>query len=268
MRNTTCMNDFSEVRYGIELFSHFCQSDKYIMLKNAFGKQAKAFESAMSLAIQNFEAWAHKTYICCFSEHENEEDENGRLSMWRGYGNGGGVAIVLQSDSFISGNEFFDIYTSPVEYLSEEEFDTKMDELITRVTEGKEFLESMPDTEIVEWVTHMINYAVVSIKHPGFKEEKEWRVVADFNQCSNELRVESIVLNEIPQLILKLPLTDEMENNEKGFSINSNLDHLLIGPTPYPVVIRDALRFELKKCGVNDAEKRISVSRIPYRSRL
>lgn len=36
------------------------------------------------------------SYITCFSEHLESEDKYGRLSMWRGYGKGTGIALVLK----------------------------------------------------------------------------------------------------------------------------------------------------------------------------
>ena len=217
MRNTRCMNDFSEVRYGIELFTRFRQKPKeYDLLKKAWGKKAGVFEEAFSSAIQAFDEWSNSTYICCFSEHEAEEDQLGRLSMWRGYGTDCGVAMVLRPNSFAVHNNDFQIYTTPVEYLIEEEFEKYLFEFGQRVEAAKSFIEELPDRDIEEWTANMIKAAVVSIKHPGFKEEREWRVIADMNSCQG-LKLDTIAVNGIPQLVMKLPLTAEMENNRKGF---------------------------------------------------
>ena len=95
MRNTRCMNDFSEVRYGLVLFTRFRKKpEEYALLKKAWGKKAGVFEKAFFRAIQAFDEWSNSTYICCFSEQEAEEDQLGRLSMWRGYGTDCGVAMV------------------------------------------------------------------------------------------------------------------------------------------------------------------------------
>lgn len=268
MRNTRCMNDFSEVRYGIELFTRFCQmTEEYDLLKKAWGKKAGIFEEAFSSAIQAFDEWSNSTYICCFSEHEAEEDQFGRLSMWRGYGTDCGGAMVLRPDSFVAENSDFQIRTSSVEYLDSEQFYTQLYELGVRVEREKAFIEMLPDNVISEWVMRIIKFAVVSIKHPGFKEEKEWRVIADMNSCQG-LKLDTIAVNGIPQLVMKLPLTEEMENNGKGFSIPANLDHLIIGPTPYPAVIANALVKELEKCGVADPWGKITASDIPYRAHV
>lgn len=268
MRNTRCMNDFSEVRYGIELFTRFCQKpEKYDLLKKAWGKKAGVFEEAFFCAVEAFDEWSNSTYICCFSEQEAEEDQLGRLSMWRGYGTDCGVAMVVRPNSFVPQNTDFQIYTTPVEYLTKEEFETCLLKFGRRVEAAKSFIEALPDRYIEEWTANMIKAAVVSIKHPGFKEEREWRVIADLNSCQG-LKLDTIAVNGIPQLVMKLPLTAEMENSRKGFSIPANLDHLIIGPTSHPAIIAKALAEELAKCGVTDLSKKITVSGIPYRAHV
>lgn len=268
MRNTRCMNDFSEVRYGIELFTRFCQKpEKYDLLKKDWGKKAGVFEEAFFSAVEAFDEWSNSTYICCFSEQEAEEDQLGRLSMWRGYGTDCGVAMVLRLNSFLPQNNDFQIYTTPVEYLTEKGFDDYLIEFGQRIEAEKSFIEALTDRVIEEWTANMIKAAVVSIKHPGFKEEREWRVIADLNSCQG-LKLDTIAVNGIPQLVMKLPLTAEMENNRKGFSIPANLDHLIIGPTSHPAIIAKALAEELAKCGVTDLSKKITVSGIPYRAHV
>ena len=159
----------------------------------------------MSQAIEEFDDWTNTTYIACFSEHVSAEDRYGRLSMWRGYGSDSSVAFVLKPDSFISENHYFDIYTSPVEYLDQNQFYELIRRLTIKISSEKKFLESLPVSLIVQWVKCMIQFAVVSIKHLGFKEEKEWRVIADLGRCHG-LKQDTIVVGGIPQLILKIPI--------------------------------------------------------------
>lgn len=207
MRNTCCMNAFSEVRYGIELFTRFRQmTEEYDLVKKAWGKKAGVFEEAFSSAIEAFDEWSNSTYICRFSEHETEEDQLGRLLMWRGYGTDCGVAMVLRPKSFVAQNNDFQIYTTPVEYLTKEEFETCLLKFGRRVEAAKSFIEELPDRYIEKWTADMIKTAVVSIKHPGFKEEKEWRIIADMNSCQG-LKLDTIAVNGISQLVMKLPLT-------------------------------------------------------------
>lgn len=175
--------------------------------------------------------------------------------------------MVLRPNSFVAPNNDFQVDTTPVEYLTEKGFNDYLLEFGRRIEVAKSFIEALPDRDIEEWTAIMIKAAVVSIKHPGFKEEREWRVIADMNFCQG-LKLDTIAVNGIPQLVMKLPLTAEIENNRKGFSIPANLDHLIIGPTPYPAVIANALVKELEKCGVADPWGKITASDIPYRAHV
>jgi hypothetical protein len=92
------MNDSEELRFGMQLgtvafreaqvLRHACGTDqRYGLLLHAF-----------DIAFGHF--WnqhAFDTYVFCTALHEKDDNE-GRLSMWRGYGgNGSGAAIVLDT---------------------------------------------------------------------------------------------------------------------------------------------------------------------------
>ncbi len=91
------MNDIQEirriVREGSRLFkeSHLvaksCGSEaRYQILTDAFNFYLDEFSNKHVLDI----------YAFCLSEQDIEDHQDGRLSMWRGYGcNGKGVAIVF-----------------------------------------------------------------------------------------------------------------------------------------------------------------------------
>lgn len=50
--------------------------------------------------------------------------------------------------------------------------------------------------------------------------------------------------------------------------MEANLDYLIIGPTPYPVVIAKALGIELAKYGISYSMGKITVSDIPFRTHI
>jgi hypothetical protein len=96
--NPLLMNDIEEVRFGLnesqrlvmasEGISRVCGDQTRIdLFRNAFLKNYSQF--AVTQVID--------TYVLCLSEHAKTNDD-GVLSMWRGYGgNGHGAAIVLDA---------------------------------------------------------------------------------------------------------------------------------------------------------------------------
>lgn len=79
------------------------------------------------------------------------------------------------------------IYTTPVEYLDEKGFRNKIHEFIISVESSKSELEKAIQSGEVNkiildnWISEVLIYALISIKHPGFSEEKEWRVICPYH---------------------------------------------------------------------------------------
>jgi hypothetical protein len=88
MRNTNCMSDYSEVQHGFEIFnSFFSVSAKHKSFTEALDDCIPGVASEAITAFNN--SWNDvrlNSYIACLSEHQDSEDSNGRLSMWRAFG--------------------------------------------------------------------------------------------------------------------------------------------------------------------------------------
>ena len=88
MRNVTCMSDYSEVQHGFNILNGILSKPE----------NRRAFNEALDCcapgcgeeAISAFNSWwadiRFNNYITCISEHDDSEDQHGRLSMWRAYG--------------------------------------------------------------------------------------------------------------------------------------------------------------------------------------
>ena len=103
LRNARDMNDFSEVEHGFALMKEsFLVNDKARRIR-LYSTLSKIADQCGEDAIKKFDDWwtwtQTSTYLSCFSEHSNSEDEDayGRLSMWRAFSrNQAAVAIVLR----------------------------------------------------------------------------------------------------------------------------------------------------------------------------
>ena len=90
------MNDISEQRFGFDKFRSIINYDhefeKSFQWKFGFSIFRGLFNQYCSLLDRG---WFDNIYCFCLSEHETN-DQDGKLSMWRGYGaNGSGVALVI-----------------------------------------------------------------------------------------------------------------------------------------------------------------------------
>lgn len=117
--------------------------------------------------------------ISCFCESGDQ------LSQWRGYGLGeGGIAIGFNSQKMVASQSRWNGLLVPVLYTDTEQQTLTRNLLDSLVAEYKATLVSRP---IADRATHLTDFLTViaakatlpsaMIKHHGFAEEKEWRLI-------------------------------------------------------------------------------------------
>jgi len=70
----------------------------------------------------------------------------------------------------------------------------------------------------------------------------------------------------VPQIIYKIPLDVAASPVLAELDLAKMFDRLIIGPSPYPLVMCDAFTEALKAAGIPDAENRVRASGIPIRT--
>ena len=198
------------------------------------------------------------------SEHEEKENRDGRLSMWRAYAPKNGVALVLNNEPFLRPSAGFNAYTSPVEYSDVGDFEQYFIELYNSFSENRKLFESLGPDLIKRHFINAFRFAICSTKHPGFREEQEWRVIYNVEK-SIAIKQSVCSINSIPQVIQKIPLKDNVEADIYGITLNDLVLKIIIGPSQFPNEIRKALGEALTCKGVTNPFGRISISDIPIR---
>ena len=108
--------------------------------------------------------------------------------------------------------------------------------------------------------------AAVSLKHEGFSEEREWRLVYFPDLDPSPLILQSTeTIDGTPQIICKIPLHDDPTHDVVGIEIPTLVDRVIIGPTTYPIVVHGAFVAALNAANVTDAVSRVVMSGIPLR---
>jgi hypothetical protein len=218
-----------------------------------------------------FNAWLpgirQETYMICVSEHSPLEDQHGRLSMWRAYGGQAGIALVLNGSVMFTESDALGAYSSPVAYLTP---DTFADDFlnIARSIEGEaDYIKGLDRDTVKTLAFNMLRFAVLCTKHPGFHEEREWRVVASpAMHPSQHLASNVEVVRGTPQTVLKINLQNHPDQGLVGLALPEFLNRIIIGPCEFPLVILKAFRQLLADAEVPEPEKKIVVSDIPLRS--
>lgn len=266
LRNTTCMNDFSEVEHGIEAlvetYSSPIGQEFQRLLNSNLADVCKEVETIFN---SHLDGLRYKSYIICVSEHRASEDITGRLSMWRAYGATAGVALVMKAAIFRSKTNHLGAYSTPIRYADKSSLTGEFTRIVDGFGQNIELLKALGREKVRDHLFNMFKWAALSIRHPGFVEELEWRVVhSPTLETSKVLEPAIRVIRGTPQKVYRLPL----RTYEGGFStaIPDLIDRLIIGPTDYPLAMQEAFIDLLRDAGVQNPEQRVVVSDIPLRA--
>lgn len=255
MRNATCMADYREVQHGFTILQKFFSAeDKLKMFTDSVNVCANG---AADEAISLFNGWWNSiqfnTFIASISEHDAGEDYHGRLSMWRAFGgNPARVALVFNVPLVSKAAINLHLRFCPVAYLTDDEQKDLIPEVVKNICKDVQFLQSVDKQEMVSWIFSMLLVGVTCLKHEGFREEREWRVVhcPDFDVKSKLITSSVETINGIPQLVYKLPLDKSVDPILEDIDFSKIFDRLIIGPSQYPVAMSAAFVNALSQIGV------------------
>lgn len=272
LRNALVMNDYSEVQHG-----EMCLAESW-KDEEAGGRLRKLLgELPGDVADRLIETFfSHSTerklqsFLMSFSEHGNPvtaEEKYGRLSMWRAYGGDTNVALVFNNSPFRSEDAQLQAFSSPVLYADRDGFKEKFVGLVKGLEAEFDLLNKIGPDEVFRqlyWAFHM---ASLSTKHPGFSEEREWRVIYSPTLFGRSpiMKEDIETIGGVPQKVVKLPLKADAATGYSGFAIKELLEEIIVGPTETSWPIYESLAMLLEKSGVEDAWDRVRRSDIPLR---
>ncbi|WP_182442416.1 DUF2971 domain-containing protein [Cereibacter sphaeroides] len=261
LRNASVMNDYNEIRYGIGFAAAALGTGgdpRFIKLLNDIDSNTpygNRFHFTPTLP--------HDVHLLCLSEHGPEngpegERDLGRLSMWRAYGGNTNVAIVFKREELLNalGNTAI---LKPVFYADERRFLEEFSNMLDAVSANIDILKEHPN-DATHALRSALDVATLSTKHPGFAEEMEWRVIYRNDSAGDKMPCEVFSVGDVPQKVHLLRLDGSSKPD-----MNEVLDHILIGPTQFPEVIRSSLAEALRLSGFSEPETRVKVSHIPLR---
>jgi hypothetical protein len=261
------MNDYSEIEYGAELLENALKAAPGDELKAAMEKVSPRWPDHV---LQVFRGWLptlrSNTYLTCISEHEADEDDHGRLSMWRAYGGHTGVAMVMNPSPFLTDSNALGAWSSPVAYLRQDGMNHEMKKVARSISDNSDFLRTLSHHTLFAYAFRLFRAAVLSTKHPGFHEEREWRVIYS-PQYEGSKRIQTVMksIRGTPQMVCLIPLHDVPEEGLTGLALPEFLDRLIIGPTRFPEEMHEAFVHLLKAEGAGQLTDRVVISNIPLR---
>ena len=268
--NPLFMNDWEEMRFGIQQGIALLQRTSYL-------RDALQTDERVQLFGESFASWYEQldkissldVYVFCLSEHPRENDD-GMLSMWRGYGgHGRGTALIFDTAelTFVPDAP---MYICKVEYGSAEERIATLDRLM------REWVEVVKDADIPDNLLYipartalnLFTFYALTSKHSGFKEENEWRVIhlADLDptrRLSDRFQYALGPQGVEPKLKFKFERHSAGNYPEKGMA--DLLRKIILGPSVSSPLAKMAFKRMLKSIGREIYSERLVASTIPLR---
>jgi hypothetical protein len=267
--NPLYMNDYEELRFGMleganffknkEKLKDVCETkENYTKLINYFDELFNEFDSKYIL----------DTYVLCFTQHV---DDDGSLSMWRGYGdNGNGAAIVFDANKIISDKHKI-IVLDKVHYASREErfswINNKLNS-IAEILDSSTITDNLLFLTAYHWIERLKIFSLFT-KHYGFFDEREWRLVYLRERDPENLYQDMFgyfVGNKGVEPKLKIKLHELSNILEKDLSLVNIVNRIILGPTISSVMAKNSVCRMLKMAGTDIPNEKIISSTIPFRN--
>lgn len=267
LNNVGNMNDYREVELGKNLLAKtFNKTDEGKRLKNILSEIDKDLSKNLIVRYNKIVDDLDNTYAFCLTEHKKDYDKYGKLSMWRAYAPKNGIAIILNLEPFIEEARKTSAFTIPMFYYDYEEFADKFKEFVDKIEENIDLFKTITTEEALEFLYRKFLVSVLSLKHKGFEEEKECRILYNnIVYIPDELVIEKFeMVNGIPRIVYVLNFE---QLNDFGYSTNLNniLYKIIIGPSDNPKQLQEIFIKKLKENGVTNAESKVVISEIPVR---
>jgi Protein of unknown function (DUF2971) len=270
LRNAHLMNDYSEMRHGLLCLQESWASPAGKQLCDWLEANWPGFKEEIEETFNDhLGGMTDHTFIMSLSEHDDDEDEYGRLSMWRAYGGSAGVALVLNPAVLLSETDEMQVFSTPVIYKDVNQFKEWFETWVGKIISEEENLRAVDRQVLLNHFFFAFRTFVLATKHPGFREEREWRVFHSpmLDSVSPWISTEVVTLNGVPQHVIKVALKDDPEKGVVGAAPEKLLNRVIIGPCETPLPIRNALGQAMIDANIPDPWDKIWMSFIPLRER-
>lgn len=269
--NPLFMNDFEEVRFGIAQGHALVINNPKIEKACGNPKRATLFQAQFQLCFDRFaEQHVLNTYVFCLCDHK-PDDNDGLLSMWRGYGaNGNGVAIVFDSAK-INPTEGSPLIFGKVEYGTTEARREWINKLISTFADILIGV-NLSDEQLylaAHSLFERIKLFALFTKHRGFKEEDEWRIVympdRDAGNKLHQMFGYAIDSRGIEQK-LKFKILPVEGITVEDLSLTKIVDRIILGPSVSSPLVSAAVLRMLDILKHPDLKPKLVGSQIPFRA--
>lgn len=247
--NFNYLNDASEFRYALATAQAVVETRLARLKEGPSARLLKVLRDELRGPSNSWDA-------CVFSLSEHGD----LLSQWRAYCPDGGFAIGFSSSLLQPPLEKLPAYLAPCSYTVHEQksyLSSLLDTTLALLSDGHTSPGQSADAHLTRVTRHFFSELVhlaPFLKHPSFKEEREWRAVRHTPTASMPgLAFRASAGMIIPYLAL--PLSDDKRPLK--------FDQVVVGPSPHQLLARQAVADLLVRHDIG--VRSLPLSRIPFR---
>ncbi len=264
------MNDQEELMFGMNTGAEYFRTDAVLAQVCGSGESHAKLIKEFNRLFHEFDVnHAFDTYVGCFSEHDPDDDD-GRLSMWRGYGSGGGGVAIVFDTSQIHALEQSPLVVGKVTYGTQLERTVQIEEKLAALAlamQNHTITDEVLNQAARQWIEWLKHFALFT-KHSGFKEEQEWRVVYSSERDSNAALSSMFGYAITPRGVepkLKLKIVGLPHVMGPQTSLEKLVERIVLGPTISTILAANSVRRMLEKSRTPSLANKVRESSIPFR---
>ena len=169
--------------------------------------------------------------------------------------------------------------TSPVRYSSDSRIKDLEDDIhalaigLKKISFANSLSRETAESYLYFMLLNRFYSTIASIKHIGFQEETEWRIILSTQEKTSPLLLEHkdiiqkqvVDIKGIPQQIYKINLRKLYQTPEGESTIPDLLDKIIIGPSQNPELIKETFYDILCEKNIDWPKDKIIISDIPLR---
>lgn len=270
--NPLYMNDLEEVRFGLIESERLLLADAGVAKALGTPDRSAKFVAAYNHYTKDFiEKHLPDTFVFCLSQHD-PLDNDGLLSMWRGYGgNGNGAAIVFDTRALNTLPQS-PLMIAKVAYSTAEGRRAWISGRLSNFASKLAAL-ALPDDKL-----HLAAYSLfyrfklfaLYSKHKGFEEECEWRITYSRERDSTNLLDRFLGYLVGPNGIepkLRYKVEPMAGVTADDLSLTKLTDRIILGPSVSSPIARSTFQRLLRQHGEPTLAEKVFASTIPFRGR-
>jgi hypothetical protein len=271
LSNPLFMNDLQEVKFGMNEGLNLFLQNQMLEVACTSAERTTIARQAFYNYYNDFDAnHLFDTYVFCLTRHDPTNDD-GLLSMWRGYGGqGNGAALVFNTNFITKVDPQSPLLIAKVHYASSKD---RIGWLENKLGLWCDLLRTsdIPDEklQLAVWsfFTLVKIFALVS-KHDGFKEEEEWRIIYMPERDPHGIlksRYHYVIGKRGVEPKLRLAVKPLSTDSTESWTFDDILDRIILGPSiSSPLAVTSVNRM-LENIGKMEFRQKVRPSTIPLR---